>query len=64
MDTVWRDLRFWLLVGFILFGVIGISVNALTWADAGGVVAPVAAAYMGITAAKQILTRWIELRGK
>lgn len=62
MGIDWKDLRFWLLVGFILFGAIGILVNELTWAEAGGVVAPVAVGYIGITAAQQLLTRWTDLR--
>jgi hypothetical protein len=50
-----NDLRFWLLVGFIVLGVIGVYVEKLTWAEAGGVLAPVTAAYMAITAAQQLL---------
>jgi hypothetical protein len=50
-----KDIRFWLAIGFILFGVIGIYFEKLTWSEAGGVAGPVAAAYMAVTAVQQLI---------
>ncbi len=54
---LWKDIRLWLVIALAVLGAIGVIVEEMTWAEAGGVIGIVVAAYIGAAAVERAIVQ-------
>jgi hypothetical protein len=52
------------LVAFILFAWTGVFFEKMTWAEAGGIVATISVAYVGVVAGQRVLTDFANIAAR
>lgn len=57
MTDLAKDVKFWLVVVVVVLGAIGVFLEKMTWAEAGGVVGTVVAAYIASAAVQQAIVQ-------
>jgi uncharacterized membrane protein YphA (DoxX/SURF4 family) len=57
MTDITKDIKLWLVILVLALGAIGVLIGKMTWAEAGGVVGTVVAAYIAADAVKMAIVQ-------